>query len=389
MTDTKLGEATLATLALWRLNAGKIGIPLQLYLGADVGGTNCRLAVINKNERVESAENPYLLLGKFKSNTTQQLVDILRHVGEQFVKETGTTPVTACFAIAGPISGQGKFVSVTNYTGQKDLWVTDLPAIFCPHESTRFINDLASTCHGINFLSEENLLNKYFDSYWSSANQADPHLSNVNYAVLSMGTGLGCGLLVQLPNGQHEVVATENGHSTVSTLGPDHPGYAEELSFLNFLSKKLYHGKHFIEWEDICSGRGLLACYQYVILNHPAADSTLDAATISKKAVGPAHDPYCRQAMTLHYKYLFRSAQQQCVGLNCKGFFLTGDNQIANNALVNELREEFHAEFLNHPKLDWIQHNVCFRQTKSTDLNLHGALFAARLIARQSVSSKI
>lgn len=34
------------------------------------------------------------------------------------------------------------------------------------------------------------------------------------------------------------------------------------------------------------------------------------------------------QALYFHYKYLFRSAKQQCVGLQTKGIFLAGDNQV-------------------------------------------------------------
>eukprot|EP01117_Protostelium_nocturnum_P006952 TRINITY_DN2493_c0_g1_i2.p1 TRINITY_DN2493_c0_g1~~TRINITY_DN2493_c0_g1_i2.p1 ORF type:complete len:431 (-),score=114.81 TRINITY_DN2493_c0_g1_i2:180-1472(-) len=388
LSDAELDSSTVTTLARWRAEAQKVGIGLELYLGADVGGTNTRVAVINENERIidNNSSNAYLFLCKFKASTLLELTEKLRHVGQQFVQASGTRPVTACLAIAGPVSDKGRSVSLTNYVGEKQLKVNDLPAIFCPHDSTIFINDLASTCHGINSLGEENLLSEYFESLWSQETKV--RLDPTNYAVLSMGTGLGCGILALLPSEAHEVISTENGHSTVSTVGPSHPNYDSEVSFINYLGEKLYNGKHAIEWEDICSGRGLLACYEYVTRNHPSADKSLDAASISKRAVGEAPDEYCRDAMYLHFQFLFRSAQQQCVGLNCKGFFLTGDNQIANNAFVTEFREKFHSEYLNHPKAEWIGKNQCYRQIKSTELNLRGALYAARLVASSAAAKR-
>ncbi len=39
-------------------------------------------------------------------------------------------------------------------------------------------------------------------------------------------------------------------------------------------------------------------------------------------------DAIAKKAVLLHYKYLMRNAQTLCVGLQAKGVFLAGDNQV-------------------------------------------------------------
>ncbi|PRP77286.1 glucokinase [Planoprotostelium fungivorum] len=380
----------ISTLQRWKVEADALDLPLDLYLGVDIGGTNTRVGVINENERILALQNPgpdqpksgaFLAVVKFKASTLEQLVEKLRLVGQQLLQATKRKPISAVVSVAGPVSENGRKVNLTNYIGDKDLSVEGLPSILFNADCTRFLNDLAATCQGINSLAEEGRLNKYFDQLWSS-NPVPPGfgLNPTNYLVLAMGTGLGCGVLAILPNGVHEVIALETGHLTVSTVGPHEEGYQEEVQFLEWLAQKIYGGKHAIEWEDICSGRGLQSCYEYVVRNDNSADKTLNPEAIAKRAVENNYDPYCRTALFLHYKFLFRTAQEQCVGLNCKAFFLTGDNQIYNNAFVKEKSQEYLEEFLNHPKRQWIDEAVCFRQTRRTELNLRGALYSARKI---------
>jgi len=393
---TEFGDATLtrdvvATLQRWRMDAERMQIALVTYLGVDVGGTNTRIGVINEGERILALKNPgpdqpksgaFLAVVKFKCSTVEDLREKLRLVGQQLLTAIKDRPISAVVSVAGPVTENGRKVSLTNYIGEKDLTVDDLPSILFNAGSTRFLNDLASTCQGINSLAEDGRINKYFDQLWSPYPvPADLRLNPTNYLVLSMGTGLGCGVLAILPNGIHEVIALETGHLTVTTVGPNEPGYAQEVQFLEWLSQKIYGGRHAVEWEDICSGRGLQSCYQYMVRNDASSDKTLSSEIIAKRAVEEVHDPHCRSALFLHYKFLFRTAQELCVGLNCKSFFLTGDNQISNNPFVKTMCEELLAEFRNHPKRHWIEDNVCFRQTRRTELNLRGALYSARAIA--------
>jgi hypothetical protein len=107
----------------------------------------------------------------------------------------------------------------------------------------------------------------------------------------------------------------------------------------------------------------------------------------------PEYDKNAAAAMSLHYRYLFRSASQHCVGFVAKGVFLIGDNQVgftldwvmlkqcvkvSNDAFVCKHVEEFKEEFLNHSKRSWIEDVEVFRQIKSYNLMLLGCLFMAK-----------
>lgn len=99
-------------------------------------------------------------------------------------------------------------------------------------------------------------------------------ITNTNYTdlVLAMGTGLGAGLLFSLTYKQSwhnadptfDIIPLEAGHCTITYPGYSHDSAEKEAKRLKFLSEKLYDGgKHAIEFEDICSGRGLKACYLF------------------------------------------------------------------------------------------------------------------------------
>jgi len=375
-TETTLSDNIKSTLQKWKEESQKENKPLHIFLGVDIGGTNTRVAAIksgNSNNDATSIEESYILVSKFKSSSLKDLVSSLKVVGEQFVSITGTKPITACLDVAGPISDKGCKVSITNYVGENVLHVKDLPEVLFPAGKTIFINDLASTCEGINFLNQQNQIQEFFGVLWG--NEVKHELKPVNYLVLAMGTGLGCGLLNYTSSG-HEVVALETGHTTLSPLGPSHPEYKDEQSLLQFLSNKIYNNQHSPEWEDICSGRGLVSCYEWASRKNPNASKGLQSIDVVKLAM-ENKDEEAQKALLLHYKYLFRSAQQQSIAFQCKGVFLAGDNQVYNDPFVVQHVNQFKAEFLNHPKQHWISESAVYRQTKSYNLNLLGCLFRA------------
>lgn len=193
-----------------------------------------------------------------------------------------------------------------------------------------------------------------------------------------MGTGLGCGLLVapHKQNGHHTVLPLETGHTLITTLGCEDPAFKEEENLIQYLSKKIYQNKFTLEWEDICSGRGLVHCYDFATKSSPHSEKTLDAGKIIERAM--SGEPEAVHASLLHYKYLIRAGQNQCVGFQAKGIFLAGDNQVANDPFVSKHMEELKAEFLNHPKQGWIADSFVFRQIKSLNLNLLGCMFVAQ-----------
>jgi hypothetical protein len=52
--------------------------------------------------------------------------------------------------------------------------------------------------------------------------------------------------------------------------------------------------------------------------------------------------------------------------------------QVVNNPFFEKYLAEMRAEFLDHPKPDWIDKVELYTQTQSFNINLHGALYYAR-----------
>jgi len=366
----EISTEVFETLKQWKQEASSNGQSLSLRIGVDIGGTNTRIALARHT--IKKSE-PFLLGTKFAANTLKDLLTSLESFGDRTKEVVGFDVISACLAVAGPVSDQGSTVNITNFVGETKLTKTDLPKNLFPSGRTVFLNDLASLAEGILALNHSGTLSEFFHPLWGFSN-TNIVLSPVNYLILAMGTGLGCGLLVS--DGQsHTVLPLETGHTLITSLGPDHPDAAEEKDLFQFLSRKIYKGKFSLEFEDICSGRGLGFCYEFLTLGSEESEPKLTTAQIVSKA--KSNDLKALRAVYLHYKYLIRSAQTQCVGLLGKGVFLAGDNQVSNDPIVTKYIEEFQREFRNHPKSHWLEDVPVFRQTKSFNLNLLGCLYSA------------
>jgi len=346
---------------------------LRYIVGVDVGATNVRVAV----KKTDSNE-PYLLLTKFQSKSITTLLKGLLHVENQIKEILGVFPVSASLGLAGPIQEQGTQVVITNYdSNDRFLKKSDLPCLLFPFQSTILLNDLVSTCYGIYSLYVENKLEDYFGTLWGQNNIS---LKSEPYLILAIGTGLGTGLLIPIGKG-FEVLPLEFGHTQIIPLGSAHKNYEEEKSLIQFIGANLSNNKFMIEWEDICSGRGLESCYRWITQNK----KQLSAPEISQNA---ATDNECKKALLTHYRYLFRAAQTQCIAFQAKGVFFAGDNQVANDYFVSQPENcsIFKEEFESHPKGEWLLNLPVYRQVKKLNLNLHGCLYA---VSKKATENKV
>jgi len=278
---------------------------------------------------------------------------------------------SACLALAGPVSGDR--VTVTNYE-QSDCSIhkNDLPARLFPEKRTYFLNDLEACSFGIVRMGLRGDLWEYMEPRNGTSS-----LQNQHYAVLAMGTGLGASLVFskhirQLDSGcssvEFDVMPLELGH-----IFAPHELSQDDRDRLDFIAQRAYSSKYSPEVEDICSGRGLIACYEYEIRNE-ANRKTLRAREIAELVANG--DDFAQRAMYAHYKYLFKAAQHMCILVpQCKGVFLAGDNQVINEGFVNKHLTDFEKEFFNHPKENWLKDVTIFRQVRGLNLNVQGALY--------------
>jgi len=363
--------AVIAYIEAVKIAAAKDGG--KYVVGVDVGGTNTRVAI-------SSLDGKYVIVSVFKCSTLIQLLEGLNALVEPLVTLLGL-PSAACMDIAGPVSENGTKVTITNYAGtieERTLTTSLLPPQLFPIERTRFVNDLESCCYGVLGLEEQQKLGEFFEPLWGDS---AVRIAPVHHAVLAAGTGLGVGLLIKLGARPFQVYPIEYGHAIVPPLGTTNKSRAIDQQLLDYLSVTLYGGKQAAEYEDIVSGRGLAAVYDYLVKDVSDVPRGLNTAEIAKAAT--AGNLYALKAVEIHYRILVRAAQNICVGMNVKGVFFAGDNQVDNSALVKAFRNELQEEFLNHPKREWIENLPVYAQSTRFNINLYGTIYVARLDASQ------
>lgn len=203
-----------------------MGTPL-LVLGADVGGTNTKIALAD----FQSGRPSIIRRDLYPSRDYATLESIV----EQFVREAAADAhvpaiAGACFAVAGPVE-RGR-ARLTNLTWQLDE--ANLAARF--GFATRIINDFAAAGLGIEHLAASDL----------TTLQAGSPIERAQRVVVGAGTGLGVALL-DCDEGGYEVLASEGGHADFAPIDD----VQDEL--LSHLRQQFGH----VSWERVVSGGGL------------------------------------------------------------------------------------------------------------------------------------
>jgi glucokinase len=250
-------------------------------IGVDVGATNFRTAFIFTNSN--NVNSTFEI--KLQCRNMNFFRNFYAELGEQIVKSIGVKPLSSVLALAGPIKGD--CVEITNYDeGARELFVSELTDLLFPRGKTKFINDLEAACYGIISLGVEKKLNDFMASLWlpNEKSNLSVDLADVSCkiilcmltlldAVLSMGTGLGVGIIQFSPSFEGRIkykpLALEAGHCLIPFPASGSAFYDRDVARLRYLSKKLYNSKYGVEYEDICSGRGLQYCYEFELTQLP------------------------------------------------------------------------------------------------------------------------
>eukprot|EP01156_Anaeramoeba_ignava_P006897 Anaeramoba_ignava/a349938_33.p1 GENE.a349938_33~~a349938_33.p1 ORF type:complete len:390 (-),score=143.87 a349938_33:148-1317(-) len=372
-------ESTLKTLEDWKKQDRNIVVLV------DIGGTNTRISF----SYLESTGD-FLKMTYQKVKSTRIVLQLFQQISKAI--EDKIIIHSGIIAIAGRVSENRKNGTMTNFILPKEnqeISIEELPRNLFPDENSVFINDLEGCCYGLLFLDQNKQLQNYFQPLWKGREiileeKSQFGIKKANSVILGMGTGLGVGLIVYSTlESKFYVVPTEFGHAIIN---PKDPTFSDEESgLISYISNKKYQGKYSVEYEDICSGSGLVFCYNFLVEKMGLKLDPIEAAQISQKSmIDHPNDPYydvCRKAQEIHYRFLFRLAQNICVALQCKSIFLALDNQVKNNKFVISLADKFSQEFFFHPKNEWLNDVHCLRQI-SSDENLNitfmGCLFLSQ-----------
>jgi len=252
---------------------------------ADIGGTNIRLALADKE-----------CLEKYKEIETYHCADFasLAEVIALYInnKKLNDYDIDACLAIACPVDTD--IISMTN-----------LPWQFSQHalkeqlnlRKLTLINDYTAIAMAIPLLSDEQKI---------KIGGGDV-TENAPIAVCGPGTGLGVANLVPV-NGQWHCFSGEGGHVDFAAV--------DEMDIK--ILQQLKNIKARVSYEQLLSGYGLIQIYQALcIINNHAGDK-LSAAQISSQAL-TGTCPICQQALAQFCKVLGSFAGNLALTMNSQG----------------------------------------------------------------------
>jgi glucokinase len=199
-------------------------------LAVDIGGTKtfCQLS---------TAQNEVLVEREYVS---QQFASFEALLG-QFLSLSSVedyTVISACFAVAGPVSDRD--ATVTNLPWQFNA---DRLAAEFGLDHVHLCNDFEAVAMGISCLADDEII---------TLNQGESQARGAR-AVIGAGTGLGQALLLPEENGWR-IVATEGGHADFA------PRNDLQIALLSYLRLQFGH----VSYERIVSGAGLVSIYHFL-----------------------------------------------------------------------------------------------------------------------------
>ncbi len=305
----------------------------ELVLAADIGGTNCRVAVYDGRG---------LLLRRSLPSSGRGVIPTLRAICEEH------PPRSACLAVAGPVH-QGR-ASLTNQRGRFDE--RELSQVLgCP---VRVVNDFHAAARGVPELPPRG---------WRALNDASVEPGPL--AVLGPGTGLGQALLLPTPDGDWRALPGEGGHVDFA------PNDLEQAALWTWLH--LRYGGH-VSAERVLSGPGLLDLQIF------HRERGLEGPELSSPSqVSEAQDPASQAAVRTFVRVL--GARAACVALQ---LLPAGGVWISGGITPRLPLDGLLPAWLDKGRFEPLVRRVPLRLVTDPDLGLLGAAALARATARSA-----
>ncbi len=212
--------------------AGGVEEPDRLVLGADVGGTSARFAIVDAQAEGWTPLDLHVVPTASVASFSEALGQVARRGPGKLA--------AACIAVAGPVRGDR--ARLTNLPWEVDAREV-ATQLSLPAHRVLLINDLEAMAWAVPTLAPHHL-------YTLQSAQPEPG----NVAVLAVGTGLGQAGLVR-DEGGYRVFASEGGHADFA------PRDEVEWGFARQLIARWGHAS----WERVLSGPGLVDLYHYLV----------------------------------------------------------------------------------------------------------------------------
>jgi glucokinase len=243
----------------------------SLALVADIGGTHARFALADIDTR---EIHQY---GRFKVSE----FDSLEAAATNYLASVAHRPTRACFAIAGPVSGNEIRLTNANWSFTR-AGVRDATGV----SFLSFVNDYEALAHSLPLLTDR-------DYRQIGGEDSVEHATK---AVVGPGTGLGVAALAWSQTGW-TAISGEGGHVSFAVEN------VEEFEILTRMRREFGH----ISAERLISGPGLSHVYSVLCEMSGQSPAKLSAAAIVERTQN-GMDPVAKKTTELFAEWLGRFA---------------------------------------------------------------------------------
>ena len=265
-----------------------------MIIAGDMGGTNTRLALVEKDAggQLQIRDMETFASAKYSG---------LQEVFQEFLGKRQVSVSSACVGVAGPVqNGRCAAMNLPWVIDAKELAET------ARLEQVSVINDLEANAYGIPCLGPDDLL---------TINAGAPN-AHGNGAVISAGTGLGEAGMYWDGHAFHPF-ATEGGHADFAPL--------DQLQYE--LYENLLAQYDHVSYERIVSGPGLVNIYRFLRDTGRGAESAWlaeelkqsDAAAGISKSAMDGRSPLCEQALDMFLELYGTEAGNMALKVMARG----------------------------------------------------------------------
>lgn len=327
------------------------------------------------------------------SFSKEQILAILKDFDETLKQKLPSIQILATtLSFPGPI--ENNVVEIPNWwaSGDNHFQKSDFEHLSFAQKQVNFINEIQALGHGLISTDEFYGLEDDFAPLWKPpAMDVMPTLyplyfSSEAAAVLQIAFGLGAAFIVPIDSSDsYRVIASEWGHSLVQICGPEEAGYEEETALMKFITERKGAA---VEWEDICSARGLRDCYEFEIKDTQSqTDGGKLIDPISEIEKDPS-DPIAAKALTTHFKFLMRFARMCAISFTCKSIFITYSVFNGGTQCLQRHIAMCRDEFMHFTKSEWVSNVSVFVQTSQRNISAMGVMYHAFLGLARSESDE-
>lgn len=207
----------------------------MIILAGDIGGTKTLLRLA----RATPDGFEFLYEKRYVSTEYGDFLALAGDFVEDARRHTGARASSACFGIAGPVSGRK--AKTTNLPWDIDADVLESALGIA---QVRLVNDFQAAGYGVEALQREDVVTL----------QPGLEAPCGPRVIIGAGTGLGQGFMIWHDD-HYEVMASEGGHADFA------PTDDEQIELLQYLRRR--YG--LATWERVVSGRGLVNIFEFLL----------------------------------------------------------------------------------------------------------------------------